>query len=365
MRPMSSPFRNRKFLVFFLLPLAVVALYLLFVAREKYESTAAFVIRDASAQKTLGLDLGLLGAAASSDAKDAGIVEAYLTSHAMLEKIDGKFGLLAVYRSGETDPLERLGEEATREEFLELYLKNLKVVFDEIAGITTLTFRDTSPERARDVLVFMLEESEAFLNRLNADNAEKELAFVRTQMEKSRGELEQRYEKVETFQNDHNLFNPEVQAKSTLELIAVLEARRVEKEAAYREMAAYMRPDAYEMKRKKSELEELERSLEKLRASLSGEEKERLNTLLFQYEKLKGEAQFASEVYKNALIAYETAKVEAGKKAKNLETVVTPHLPQDHVYPKRLRLLLTAALLLALVYGIATLTLAIIKDHRD
>ena len=75
--------------------------------------------------------------------------------------------------------------------------------------------------------------------------------------------------------------------------------------------------------------------------------------------------EFATDLYRSSLTALEAARVEASRKLKHLVVIQSPPLPDAALYPRRLYMLTTLWVFLALLYGIGRLTVATIKDHSD
>lgn len=75
--------------------------------------------------------------------------------------------------------------------------------------------------------------------------------------------------------------------------------------------------------------------------------------------------EFDTEVYKNSLIQLETAKIDALKEAKTLSVVSRPNLPDGYTYPNKPKTFLTLIIVIFLVYGISSMLLSIIKDHKE
>lgn len=354
-----------KQILFLLLPFAVFLAYAEFFAVEKYRSASTYVIRDLSTKESMGVDLGIFGVGGSSQHLDAGIVVHYLQSADMFERIDQLFNLRARYRSGQTDILERLIWDPSTEDFVDLYRKNLKILPDPSNGITTIAFESTDPQTALSILQVLLDSGESFLNELNRKRAEKKIAFASTQLERNKAKLNAAIQALEAFQNQHRLVDPSADMAIKNSIIANLESSIVEKTAAYNQLISYMSPDTIDALKLQKYIEELKAALEKTRSKLSGADPSRLNDLLFDYQKLKSDVDFATEVYKKTLVQSEVLRIEALQESKIFEVVAAPALPDGHIYPKRLHMTLTAMVLILAGYKIAMLVWAVIKDHRD
>lgn len=355
----------RKQFLFLILPFVIFLTYAEFFAIEKYRSASTYVIRDLSTNETMGVDLGIFGVGGSNQQLDAGIVVHFLQSMDMFNRIDNRFSLKARYRSAQTDILERLIVNPSAEDFLDLYRKNLKIVPDASNGITIIAFESTDPEMAQSILQYLLESGEAFLNELNRKRAEKKIAFATSQLEQNKTKLDTAIQYLEDFQNKHRIVDPSADMAVKNSIIATLEASIVEKTAEYNQLISYMSPDTIDALKLKKHIAELKAALDRTKATLSGTNATRLNDLMFAYQKLKNDVDFATEVYKNTLVQYEVLRIETLQESKIFEVVATPTLPDGHVYPRRIRMTLTAIILILVGYKIVMLIWSVIKDHKD
>lgn len=346
-------------------PLAVIVIYLFAFAVEKYSSDASFVISDLSAKKDLGVDLGIFGSSSSSGKQDVNIVQEFLHSLDMLKKVNRRFDLQQYYHSSKTDFLERLYGYSTEEDFLALYRKNLHILHDDLAGLTRIAFEISNPRLAKQILEFLLVEGEAFLNELNRLRAEKKIAFAASQLAMNKTKLEQGIVHMENFQNRHRLVDPAADVAVQNSIIATLESSMVGKTSEYNQLLSFMAPNAIEVERVKKQIQEIKSALNSAKSRLSGEKKEQLNELFFEFEKLKSDVDFAKEVYKKTLVQYEINKIETMQQSKVLEVITTPTLPDGYVYPERPKAILTAVFLILLFYKIAGLVWAVVQDHKD
>jgi capsular polysaccharide transport system permease protein len=90
-----------------------------------------------------------------------------------------------------------------------------------------------------------------------------------------------------------------------------------------------------------------------------------LNVLAGRYQELLAELEFASDAYRGALTALETARIESTRKLKSLVLVESPALPESAAYPRRIYSLTALLMGLTLLYGIGQLIVATIEDHQE
>ncbi len=340
-------------------------LYILFIKSELYLSSASVIVKDINKNPQESMGLSLLGVGTSTQMQDAFVLEQYLASFDVFDVLDRAFRLGEHYHSEALDPFERLYASSRREDLLELYNKRLQINYDEISGILTIGFLHTSAEEAKKIVAFLVARAESQLNHYNQLRAQKQLTFIEGELEKSRAKLEASIRELELFQNENRLLDPAVEAQSTNAIIANLEANLVEKKARYNQLLSYMNRDNIEVVQLDAEIREIKKALRQLKSSLSGKGEGKLNATMVAYEKLIRQVDFDTEVYKQNLAQYEVAKVESVKEAKTLTVLTQPNLPDDYAKPEKLRESITLLLVLLLGYGILSLVITIVRDHKD
>jgi capsular polysaccharide transport system permease protein len=348
------------FISLFLVSLA----YILFVKTELYQSQTSIIVKDMNA-KAPSLDLNILGTGVSSQTQDAKIIEAYLKSEDIYILLDKEFRLTEHYKSDVLDIVSRLNSDASKEEVIQRYQDRLEIVYDEVSGILELTFLHSDAQTAQKVLQFLVNDAESKLNLYNHRNANKQLAFINKTTTENLTLLDNSIAILEAYQNENKIIDPLSEIKIKSAIIANLEAMLIEKKATKNQLENYMSSDKFEVVSLKNEIKEIEKTVEQTKASLSGENQERLNKTLFEFERLKAEVEFTKEVYKQSLLQLEMAKIDVNKEAKSLIVLTVPNLADGYTKPNKVKDTITLIILFLLAYGITSLLGAIIKDHKD
>ena len=73
---------------------------------------------------------------------------------------------------------------------------------------------------------------------------------------------------------------------------------------------------------------------------------------------------FAEDVYKTAITAVETTRIEIGRKAKQVVVIQSPYVPDSAAYPNKMYNIITIFVILTLIFGVVRLVRAIIDEHR-
>lgn len=348
------------FLTLFLL----IATFILFIKSELYESNASVIVKNLDNQKSdFGLSLFVSGT--SNTMQDSKIVETYLNSYDELQKLDKIFHLKEHYSSDRIDIADRLYKWSTKEDFLALYRSRLQIFYDEISGILNIGFLHTNPQTAKAIVEQLIQDANQKINLYNRDISQRQLSFITKQVETNKAKLEASIQALEKFQSTHTLLDPTQDAQTQYSIVANLETNLVKKRAKLNELRNYMNEKNFEIIRLKHEIEEIEKTLKRIKHSLTDPKAQALNSYIFEYERLKNLVEFNKELYKQSLLQLETIKAELHKNAKMLLVLTKPYLSEGYSYPQKGKALLTITLILGLLYGIISLIEAIIKEHLD
>ncbi len=126
-----------------------------------------------------------------------------------------------------------------------------------------------------------------------------------------------------------------------------------------------MNDSAPEIVTLKAEITALKKQLVKERSKISADNSsQKLNDLAAKFQDLTIEAGFAQSAYEAALKAYESARIEALRKIKQLVIVQTPDVPQSAKYPEKIYNILTAFIVLSLIFGVIKFVKMIIEEHK-
>lgn len=360
---MKPHFSYRHFFIFSLLLFAF--LYIFLISVKSYTSESSYVVRDLSSSQVTGVDLGIFGLNTSGGNQDAYHVIEYLRSAETFTILDSKFNLKDRYQSSATDILERLWPWSKNEDFLDLYRKHLSITYDNLTNISHISFDCSDSTLATEVLNFLLNHGRFFLNRLNKERASTKLQIAQGMLQQNHDKMFDAVAHVEQFQMRHNLFDPSTDINTQSGIVARLESELVEKTAQLNQLQNYLNPKTFEVERLQKEISEIKSGLSKARARMTGPQQNRLNELVFEFQRLKSEADFAVKAYEQNVIQLEVSQLEIQKESKIFEIISAPTIPDGHSYPDRTKLTLTSIFLILAISKIAQLLWSVIQDHKD
>jgi len=351
---------RKRLLVFVVLPSALVAFYYLIWASDMYISETRFSLH--SPEVSGGSDiLSMFGHSLGTSNSDSYIVNEYILSADMLQKLEKRLGLKNHFQNSSADFISRLKSSPSAEEFLKYYQGAISSSFDTTTGILIVKTRAYTPEMARDIGQAILEESELLVNRLRERTLQDGLVLARNELEIAEQRVNAAREAMNNLRRDTHILSPEATAASLQQLVTNLEAELAKTRAELSTSRTYMREDSPQVILLKTRIAGLERQAAAERSRLVGGDG--LNEMAGDFERLTQEHDFAQKQYSFALNSIEVARVRAESKARYLVPFATPTLPDEALYPKRWLFSGLAFVTFALIYGIVSLTIAAIREH--
>ena len=343
---------------------AIAIIYFGFIASDRYVSRAELVVKQADQIKMMPEALTMLGLGGNNH-QDVLLIQDYLKSADLLNKLDKELGLKAHYQSHKVDYFSRLPDNVSREEFLKYYREHLTLRMDDISGVLTIELQAFDPAYGQKVVGVMLKESEGFINKLGHQVALEQLAFVEKEVDHAYQRLQAEKAKVLEFQNTHHLISPESTSTARMGVVSQIEGQLAQQQAQLKQLQSYMKATAPAVVSVQARVDALTEQLAQEQSRLTGADKNSMNEVTASYMDVQTQATLAADLYKTGLISLEQARIEAYRKLKHLLIISQPTLAEDAEYPRRLYNLATVGVLLCLIYGLIVMGLATLREHQD
>ncbi len=372
----ATPRRRKRgwlvsLLLVVLLPTLLTGLYYFFYAKDQYMVETRFAVRSANpaAGSTV---LASLGLGMGDTSTDTYIIMEYIHSREILSRIDRKLDLRARYRKAGNDPLARLAEDASFEDFLDYWRWMVQVHLDRISHIITVNVFAFTPQDARDIAQAILTESERMVNELSVRAREDAVAYAAREVAKAEERLRQVRQKFLQFRNQNRQIDPARHAQVQVALIGKLEEQLSQLRAKLAEARSYLRENAPTVVFLRNRIRALEKQIQEERDKLGSDSTlggivpnsdSSLSQVLSEYEALLVEREFAEKFYLSALSSLEQARVMASRQQRYLATFVLPYLPEEAEYPRELRNTFFVFVSLLLLWALGLLMAQSIRDR--
>lgn len=358
---------RRSMLAAALLASALAAVYWGVIASDRYVSEARIIIQgtDLAASQSVSI-WGLLGSVDASKAADQMLLRDHLLSVDMLKKLDSRLKLRAHYSDGRRDPLSRMWSEDTELEwFHRHYLSRVSVDYDDVAGVLVIKAQAYDPRTAHAVATMLVDEGERFMNDMAHNLAQAQVVFLERQVLDLNKRVVQTRQAVLDYQNRKGLVSPQATTEHYAAIVNSLESELTNLQTRRTAMLSYLVYDSPSVVEINQQISAVEKQIAKEKARLTSPRDKTLNLVVEEFQRLQMNAEFALEVYKTALAALESGRLEATRTLKKVSVLQSPFEPQYPLEPRRMYNTVVFILIALVIAGIMHLLLAIIRDHQD
>lgn len=348
-----------------ILPTLIASLYFGVFASEVYVSESRFIVRSPSKPNLspLGVVLGggsLVGASEESEA-----VTEFLSSRQGLASINADGYATRAWGNPSIFWFDRFGRFGadTGEDLFEYYLDKVSAEDSTTTMVTVLSVQSFDPQTARTINQRLLEKSEVLVNELSDRARRDAISFAEAELARSRREAQEAALALGTFRDREGLIDPELQASAGLQMISKLQDQLIAAQTQLLQLQTYT-PRASQIPFLRTQIRNLEREIADQTTQLAGG-RGSLSSASVRYQELKLASEFAEKQLGITLSAYQEAQAEARRKQAYVERISDPSLPDDSAYPRRLRNILATFVLGLLAWGVASMLLVGIREHKD
>lgn len=335
------------------------------IASDRYVSEARIVIDRTDMAGGQGADFVAL-ITGGNKGNDLMLLREHLRSVDMLNKLDAKLDLRGHYSDRQYDFISRMWfQDSSQEFFHRHFLGRVGIEMDNVAGVLRIRAQAYTPEMAQAIAVSLVEEGEAFMNEMAHRLAREQVAFL----EKQVAQIGERVLKARTavveYQSAKGLVSPQASIEAIAAIVAKLEGQIAELKAKQQAMMGYLSPKAPEIAQLTLQIGALERQLREEQARLASPKGSTLSRTVEEFQRMQMEAEFAQDLYRNALAALEKGRIEAIRTLKKVSILQSPTRPQYPLEPRRIYNITIFAISVFVLVGIIQMLIAIIRDHRD
>lgn len=362
----SPAMRLKRYLALVIGPTVLTCLYLGLFASDGYVSRASFLIEQDSPSASGGdLALSLLNLGGGSSRQDTLVVDVFLRSRTLLDRIQATLDLRGHFSSDERDVFSRMDADASSEDFLEFYRKHLHTLVDEESQVMTVEFTAHDPEYAHKVVEELVRQGEDFVNKINQSLAEEQLTFITSEVDKAAARLRQATVDLLALQRKNDVLNPQQETEAVAQILASLEAELTRQRTELKALSGYLNPTAPDIVATKQRIEALQAQVAEERDRMVGAGRENFSDVMLDYQNAEVNLRIAGELYKSALTSLETTRLDAVRKAKYVIPVDRASVPDSAELPRVGYWTVTVFVLLNLMYFVSGLIVATIQDHRE
>ena len=358
---------DRIFMLTVLLPTLVAAIYFGLIASDVYISEARFVVRNPQRQSiTSGLGSLLQGTGFARSQDDTYSVHDYVSSRDALRELDQQLQVRKAFSAEGIDFVNRfpgLGFDDSFEAFYRHYRKYVTIEYDTVSSITALYVRAYTAEDARNFNDLLLQMSERLVNNLNTRSRQDLIQVAQKEVQAAEERSKTAAVALSGYRGRQSLFDPDRQSALQLQGVAKLQEELLSSEAQLAQLRQ-LSPENPQIPALKSRVDALRKTIASEGSKVAGADGS-LTSKSAVYDRLQLEKVFAERQLATALVSLETAKNEAQRKQLYLERLVQPNLPDKALEPRRVRSVLMVFIVGLLIWGVASLVVASVREHTE
>jgi len=357
---------NPLFILIVLIPTTFALLYYGLLASDIYISESKFVVRSPEKSAPSGIGLLLKGAGFANAGDEIHAAQGFLGSRDALRELNQRDRFQDAYSRQSISMFDRfnpIGLDGTFEALFRYYKSRVQVDFDSSSSITTLTVRAYDPDDARRFNEQLLRMAEATVNRLNTRGRQDLIQFATAEVDAAKVEARKAALALSAFRNAKGLVDPEKQAAIQLQMISKLQDELITTRTQLRELLEYA-PRSPQAPVLRARAVGLEDEIRRQSGLIAGDQKS-LAASAAQYQRLILESQFADRQLATSMGSLQEAQNEARRKQAYVERIVEPNRPDSALEPSRLRSIFTCFLLSLIVWGVTSMLIAGVREHRN
>lgn len=358
---------DRLFLLTVVLPTLLATVYFGLIASDVYISESRFVVRSPERQAVTGLGALLKGAGFSRSQDDTYTVHEFMRSRDALTKINAQLSLAKAYGSSNVDPFSRfngLGLDDSYEALYRYYQNHIVIDLDSASSISGLKVSAFKAEDAHRINLLLLEMGESLINQLNERGRQDMIRFATSEVAIAEQKAKAAGLALSGYRNDQTVFDPERQSALQLQLISKLQDELIATKTQLDQVRTFT-PENPQIPALQKRAASLQAEMDLQMAKVAGSGGTSLTNKTAEFERLSLDRSFAEKQLGGALASLEQARNDAQRKQLYLERIVQPNTPDVAVEPRRLRGILTTFILGLICWGILTILVAGVREHRD
>lgn len=348
------------------LPTVLAGLYFGVFASGVYVSESHFVVRSPDKPSTTGVGVLLKTAGFGNASDEVRAAQGYILSRDGLRALEADglarraWGKTSVSLFNRFDPF---GWDGSFEELYLYYRDKVSVDFDTETGITTLTVRAFSADEAQAINRRLLERAEALVNQLNDRGRSDLVRYAEREVQDAQAQARDAALALAAYRNREGVIDPERQATVQLQMISKLQDELIGARMQLLQLSTVAGQNP-QIPLLKVRIAGLQRAVAEQLQEVAGGSKS-LSAAAARYQRLQLQRDFSDRQLGAALAALQEARNEARRQQAYVERVAQPSRPDEAMEPRRTRGVLAAFVIGLIAWGIASMLLAGVREHKD
>lgn len=364
----ALPFRklDRLFVALVIVPTLLSTAYFGLIASDVYISESRFVVRSPERKPSTGLGLALAGAGFANSGEEANAAEAFVSSREALRRINNEGAFASAYSRPSISLFDRfnpLGLSGSFEDLFKYYEDKVLLEADVTTGILTLQVRAYTSGDAHGFNEQLLKMAEQTINNMNSRGRNDLIRFAQTEVNEAQERVREAGVQMAAYRNREGVVDPEMQATAQMAMISKLQDEVIATQAQLAQLREFT-PRNPQIPVFENRLDTLRAAIRREMSELAGGDRS-LAAGAVEYEKLALEQKFAEQQLTAALASFQEARNDARRQQVYVERIAEPSVPDAPLQPRRLRGVLATFALGLVLWGVAAMLRAGIREHAQ
>lgn len=361
--------RHRVMIASFLalvgLPVVATAVYLWAWAAPEYHSETSFSVRSEEMGSAAAGLLGAITQIGGGSASDTDVLYDYIRSQTIVDAVDKRIDLRAMYNRAPDDWVFSLGKTPTIETLVDYWRSMVRVSLETHEGIIDVKTFAFTPEDAKKIAEEVLFESDKLVNALSDQARQDAVRFASEELSKAEAHLRDVRDNLANFRRDHRFVDPRADVSGQAGLLNGLESELAKIMVERDELLSYAEPQDQRVQQIDRRIAAVKTRIEAERNSLAvGGVTGTMPEVVGDYEELEVDLEIARTAYTHALAGRAAAEAMAQRQARYLVPHIQPTLAESSLYPRKLLTTGLVALFLTLGWSVAMLIYYNVRDNR-
>ncbi len=322
-----------SFVLIVLIPLVGASVYWSRIASDQYATETKFALRTGEGA-SLGNLGGLLGIALSQQAQDTQIVANYILSRSTVERLEQAGLFRPAYANAAADYFSRLKDDASIEEAEKFWRKHVDVSIETISGILTVNVRAFTSKDSLAIMQDVVSGAENLVNDLSSRARRDALEQAQAELKRSEARMQDATVALRDARNKLGVLDAGAAAEAISKLIGTLRVEYAKAEQD-RNAQAGVSADAPQVRILNAKIASLKAQIDEYSKEIAGGSNDSMAVRLGSLSKLQVDLDLARQLYAQASLAYESARVDASTRTTYFASFMPPTPAQSSVYPKR------------------------------
>ncbi|MBG0794689.1 hypothetical protein IYY11_15140 [Methylocystis sp. H62] len=327
-----------SFAAFVIAPFLVASIYWGLIASKQYVTETKFALRAGEASSLDLLSGGAMGSQASQQMQDAQVLVNFIRSRSIVEALDRKVGLRAMFARSGVDYFSSFDPEDSVEELEKYWKRRIDASLDMMSGIISINVRAFTPSDSLAIAQNVTDLSERVVNELSTRSRRDALAQARTELTRAEEQLKNATGSMRDARDTEGVLDAPAAAEAINKLITTL---RLELAATQEDLALHSdsaTSDSPQARLLTARVQSLKSQIDEYSTQIAGGGERGEGSLAQRAGVLSMhqiELDLARQRYGLAASMFENARVDLETQRAYLVSFLRPTLAEKSLYPRR------------------------------